>query len=112
MSDPRLHTPTNPPHQEQDVETKLLYAAYKRKPLNLQMTVAVTVICGSLLWRFFPANLMTVWIIAILSSATLGYVEWTAFQRAAPTTDYLPRWQRLFLAQATASANHRRFHTL
>ena len=54
MSETSSDLPVNAPHLERDIETRMLAAAYARKPLNLLMTIAVTVIVGGLLWRMFP----------------------------------------------------------
>lgn len=101
MSD-RFSHPRNPaPILDGDVETRLLYSAYARKPLNLLMTAAATVIIAGLLWRLFPTAPMTLWTLALLSGVALGALEYAAFKRAAPKAQEIARWQKIFLAQTT-----------
>ena len=39
--------------REQEIESKLLYAAYSRLPLNMWLTLICTLLFVPLLWRFF-----------------------------------------------------------
>ena len=84
MSTPRLHTSTAAPRAEQDVETKLLYAAYGGLRLSLIMTVVVTLIFIPLLWPFFPPALTSAWMVAILVIVAARFVLWAVFHHAAP----------------------------
>ena len=104
---PSGHTAsTSPPpagaaaQPDQVIEAKLLCAASERKPLNLWMTVATTVLLGLLLWSFFPSALMTFWLIAISAATAVGFVECAARVRAAPGPEAQLLWQRVFAAQS------------
>lgn len=101
MSNSTLQDPPNAPGSEADVETRLLYTAYGRKPLNLLMTLGATTIIAGLLWRHFPTPAMTLWVVAIVIGVALGYVECNAFRRAGPGAQEVARWQKIFLAQST-----------
>ena len=101
MNDHFLRRPASNIRPETDVETRLLYAAYERKPMNVLMTVGATFFITALLWRLFPSSALTLWAAAILSVAALGYLECKAFQRAAPQSHSIARWKTLFLAQST-----------
>jgi signal transduction histidine kinase/CheY-like chemotaxis protein len=89
--------------REREVEAKLLYAAYDRKRLNIVMTVAAAAIGGAVLWPHFPPAPMLIWVVAIMISAVVGYVEWLVFRRVAPARNAILRWQRIFLAQTFVS---------
>ncbi len=84
-----------------DVEARLLYTAYTRKPLNLLMTAGVTALIAVLLWRVFPAAEMSLWTVAILFGVALGYFECAAFRRAAPQAQQVAHWKWIFLLQST-----------
>lgn len=101
MSDSPLQEPANALTPETDVETRLLYNAYERKPLNVLMTASTAFVMAGLLWRYFPTAQMTLWAAAIMMSAALGYLECRAFKRAEPTPQATPRWRNIFLAQST-----------
>jgi diguanylate cyclase (GGDEF)-like protein/PAS domain S-box-containing protein len=103
MNDSRLQRPANAASPETDVETRLLYTAYGRKPLNLLMTLGVTIAIAALLWRLFPTPAMTLWVAAIVIGVALGYIECTAFKRARPGSQEIARWKRIFLAQSTVA---------
>jgi len=85
------------------VELSLLYAAYARKPLNVLMTVLISLVIGALLRSVFPSNLVLPWIGGVLLSALLGLIECLAFRRASPGQAALKRWQTLFLLQTAFS---------
>ena len=101
MSDRFLRRPASTTRTETDIETRLLYAAYERKPMNVLMTVGATLIITGLLWRLFPSPVLTLWAVGILAVAALGYLECRAFQHAAPRSHEIARWKKLFLAQST-----------
>ncbi|MFZ4481432.1 MAG: PAS domain S-box protein [Rhodoferax sp.] len=101
MSDPLPQRPSTGLDNEADLETRLLYTAYGRKPLNLLMTLGATVVIAGLLWRYFPTPAMTLWVAAIVIGVAIGHVECNAFKRAAPKTPEIARWQKIFLAQST-----------
>ncbi len=97
----RLHPrPTLHPHREQDVDTRLLYIAYARQPLNLLLTVVTVLLIRWLIWPSFPSPVMTAWLLALLASAGASYTVCIAFQRAQPGAHSLARWQHLLTAQA------------
>lgn len=54
MPDKPLQRPANAVGSEPDIETRLLYAAYKRKPLNLLMTFGAMIVMAGLLWEHLP----------------------------------------------------------
>lgn len=89
--------------QERLVDTKLLYAAYRRKPLNIFLTTTCTVVVGVVLWEIFPVTAIDVWMAAMLLCQILGWIECVAFQRAKPGPAEIGRWQWAFLAQSAAS---------
>ncbi len=101
MKTPFSQSSATTPNIAQDIESRLLHAAYARKPLNLLMTVGITLIITGLLWRLFAATQMTLWSAAILTGVALGYVECWAFKRARPDRPAIARWQKIFLAQST-----------
>ncbi|MBK7684684.1 MAG: hypothetical protein IPJ25_00530 [Rhodocyclaceae bacterium] len=70
--------------QEHSVETRLLYAAYSRKPINIFLVVVSTFVVGGVLWPVFPATVVSTWIIALLLCQVLGGIEVIAFRRAKP----------------------------
>ncbi|MEQ1602505.1 MAG: ATP-binding protein [Methylophilaceae bacterium] len=101
MSYSFLHPFAYVSHSDLLIESKLLYAAHGRKPLNLVISVAsVFFIGGGLLWPMLPSELLIAWFGAILVSALIGYVEWLAFRRAAPLPSRLIHWQKLFMLQS------------
>jgi PAS domain S-box-containing protein len=87
-----------------DVEHKLLYAGYARKPMNVWMGVAVAPLGAVLLWPFFPAWAMISWLLAIWFTSGLGALDSAAFKRAAPQGAELVFWRRVFTAQVVAGA--------
>jgi PAS domain S-box-containing protein len=101
MSDSLLQQTPNAARSDADIDTRLLYAAYGRKPLNLLMTLGATIIIAGLLWRHFPTPAMTLWVVAIVIGVALGYVECNAFKRAEPGAKDIAGWQKIFLAQST-----------
>ena len=101
MSDRFLRRPASTTRPETDVETRLLYAAYERKPMNVLMTFGATFVITGLLWRIFPSSTLTLWAAAILIVAALGYLECRAFQHAAPASQKIAGWKTLFLVQST-----------
>jgi diguanylate cyclase (GGDEF)-like protein/PAS domain S-box-containing protein len=101
MSDRFLQRPASTTRPETDVETRLLYAAYERKPMNVLMTFGATFVITALLWRLFPSSTLTLWAAAILIVAALGYLECRAFQHAAPASQKIAGWKTLFLFQST-----------
>ena len=101
MSDRFLRRPASTTRLETDIETRLLYAAYERKPMNVLMTFGATFVITGLLWRIFPSSTLTLWAAAILIVAALGYLECRAFQHAAPASQKIAGWKTLFLVQST-----------
>ncbi|MBK9625890.1 MAG: EAL domain-containing protein [Rhodocyclaceae bacterium] len=89
--------------QEHSVETRLLYAAYSRKPINIFLVVASTFVVGGVLWPVFPATVVSTWIIALLLCQVLGGIEVIAFRRAKPGPADILIWQRLFFAQSATT---------
>ena len=49
MSDRFLRRPASTTRLETDIETRLLYAAYERKPMNVLMTFGATFVILSLI---------------------------------------------------------------
>ncbi len=88
------------PHRDLDVDTRLLYTAYARQPLNLLLTVVTVVLIRWLIWPSFPSPVMTAWLLALLASAGASYAVCIAFQRTQPSADRLTLWQHLLTAQA------------
>jgi diguanylate cyclase (GGDEF)-like protein/PAS domain S-box-containing protein len=103
MSNTAATTVAPASQHKQSVEARLLYSAYERKPLNLLMTLVATLLVGGLLWQWIPTITMTVWFIAVLGSAAIGYAECIAFRHAAPTGQAIARWQWVFLAQSSVA---------
>lgn len=85
-----------------DIESRLLYAAYKRKPLNLLLTFSVALLIGGLFWPRFPPAIVTLWVVTMVIVVGLGYLECTAFKRATPKAQDISRWKRVFLSQSIA----------
>ncbi len=100
MSDSISHLRNTAPNLGGDVEARLLYAAYARKPLNLLITAGAALLIAILLWQLFSATEMTLWTAALLADVALGCLEYTAFQRAAPQPPAIARWRNIFLAGA------------
>ncbi|MDD5334600.1 MAG: PAS domain S-box protein [Rhodoferax sp.] len=100
MSDSIPHPRDTAPYLGGDVEARLLYTAYARKPLNLLITASAALLIGGLLGRFFPAPEMTLWTAALLVDVAIGCLEYSAFQRAAPQPPAIARWRKIFLAGA------------
>lgn len=100
MSDSISHLRNTAPNLGGDVEARLLYAAYARKPLNLLMTAGAALLIAILLWQLFPAREMTLWTAALLADVAIGCLEYSAFQRAAPQALSIARWRKIFLAGA------------
>ncbi len=101
MSKHFLQRPASTTRPEVDVQTRLLYAAYERKPMNVLMTIGATLLITGLLWPYFPAPTLTLWAAAIFIVAALGYLECKAFERAAPRSHKIAPWKALFLVQST-----------
>jgi diguanylate cyclase (GGDEF)-like protein/PAS domain S-box-containing protein len=85
------------------VEMKLLYAAYSRKPVNIFLILASTLVVGGALWPIFPAWSVSAWIVALLVCQILGCIEVIGFRRARPGPNEIIFWQRVFFAQSAAS---------
>jgi PAS domain S-box-containing protein len=101
MSESFLQHPPSTARSETDIETRLLYTAYGRKPLNLLMTLGATIVMAGLLWHHFQTTAMMAWVVAIVVGVAVGYVECKAFKRAVPAAHQIAGWQRVFLAQST-----------
>lgn len=101
MSDSLLQKTPSAARSEADIDTRLLYAAYGRKPLNLLMTLGATIIIAGLLWHHFPTAAMMIWVVAIVFGVAVGYAECQAFKRAGPGAHEVAGWQKVFLAQST-----------
>jgi PAS domain S-box-containing protein len=85
----------------QDVEARLLYSAYARKPLSLWLRVAVAAAGLLAFWAYFPAWAILTWAGAIWGVSLLGAVEYVAFKRTAPAEPAaIARWRAIFTAQA------------
>ncbi|MEQ1531624.1 MAG: PAS domain S-box protein, partial [Methylococcales bacterium] len=84
----------------EDVEAKLLYGAYKRKPLSVLMSISVAIVLGGVLLQFLPTQFMQIWILAVIMIYSLGYLHWWLFQRTKPAVDQLKLWRRLFFLDA------------
>jgi PAS domain S-box-containing protein len=91
------------PHRDLDVDTRLLYTAYARQPLNLLLTVVTVLLIRWLIWPSFPSPVMTTWLLALLVSAGASYAVCIAFQRAQPGAKSLLCWQHLLTAQAVCN---------
>ena len=87
-----------------DVERKLLYAGYARKPMNIWMGVTVAPVGAILLWPFFPGWAVLAWLVAIWVTSALGVADYLAFKRAAPEGESLGRWRGIFTAQVVVGA--------
>ncbi len=83
--------------REQEIESKLLYAAYSRLPLNMWLTLICTLLFVPLLWRFFSIEVMLGALIALLLNVAFSWWHATRFQHAAPQTHALAHWQDRFL---------------
>ncbi len=98
-----MTTDTEAPGQDNlDVEHKLLYAGYARKPMNVWMSVIIAPLAVMLFWSFFPAWAMITWLLAIWGTSALGAMDVLAFKRAAPAGATLARWRLIFTAQVVA----------
>ncbi|MGN6827530.1 PAS domain-containing hybrid sensor histidine kinase/response regulator [Paucibacter sp. M5-1] len=86
-----------------DVDLALLDAAYARKPLNVGMTLAVTLAMGLLLWPVLAPQALLAGCAALLASSLWGHLECRAYRRAALGQSNLRRWQRLFALQSAAA---------
>ena len=89
--------------QNHDVEARLLYKAYARRPMSLLMTLAVAPVGTVLLWPLLPHTPLLAWMVAILFATTLRGIEYMLFKRVVPVAATIPRWRRIFLIQTTLS---------
>jgi PAS domain S-box-containing protein len=79
---------------------ELLHAAFGQMPAILLFTVVAVTAFAILLWRFFPPNIATLWVAAMLLLTALRAGIWLAFKRAQQTDVNLRLWQRIFTAQS------------
>ena len=80
--------------------------AFARLRLSVLMTVAVIVVFVGLLWPFFPAGLMSDWMIVLLTVAAARYGMWSAFTRFDTGSRLDTRWSWAFaVAAALAGAS-------
>ena len=86
---------------DQDIEYRLLYAAYARKPLNVWLGMIIAPIGGLILSPYFPTWEMIAWVLAIWATSALGALDCFAFKRAAPSGPALARWRLIFTTQVT-----------
>jgi signal transduction histidine kinase/ActR/RegA family two-component response regulator len=84
---------------DQDIESKLLYAAYEHDRLNIVLTIAAAFIMGAVFWNHLPPVSVATWVSALLSAQMLAYLLLKAFQRVQPGPDAIPTWRRLFILQ-------------
>ncbi len=91
-----------PAPRESDLEWALMRAAYRRKPLNLVLTIVVALGGAPLFRWYFPSQAITAWLVALLAVQGVGLVEWAVFRSVPHRVDGLRRWQRVFLVQSTA----------
>ena len=103
MSEFLLHRHSDAADAQQDVEVALLHDAYDRLRQSLFMTVVVTCMFAGLLWPFFPAPLMTIWMITAFTVLAARYLLWISFQSARSRTTVFTLWRNLFVVGAAAA---------
>ena len=94
-------TPT--PALAPDVDHQLIRAAYRRLRLSVLMTIGVTLAFVGLLWPYFPAPQMKVWLVAMLVTAGARLWLSLAFAKAAPVPASMPQWRGMFWLGAVAA---------
>ncbi len=82
---------------QRGVDAELLQLAFARLPTSLLLTAVVAVLFVGLLWPFFPATLMSVWLAALLLSVLVRHAVWWAYHRAAPMPVVPMRWRVPFM---------------
>ena len=102
MSEFPLHRQPDAADGQQDVDVALLYDAYDRLRQSLFMTVVVTSMFAGMLWPFFPAPLMTIWMITAFTTLAARYLLWISFQWARSRTPVFTLWRNLFVVGAAA----------
>ena len=97
-------TPVNPSGPVQtidlDIDAKLLYAAYARKPLNLAMTGIIAIAGAVLLWTHVNPAVLGSWLVALLTATALGYLEYEWFTRTQPVGASVRKVQVIFMGQS------------
>ena len=99
MIDTATQGPVGVHLKTQDIEARLLYAGYARKPLNAWLSILVAPVGAWLFWPYFPSWAMLAWLAAILATNALGLLDCLAFKRTMPHGDAVPRWRAIFTAQ-------------
>ena len=96
-------SPSPTPTLASDVEHQLLRAAYRRLRLSVVMTIGVTLGFVGLLWPYFAAPQMRVWLVALLATSVARLWLSIAFGKEAPAPASMPHWRRMFWFGAVAA---------
>ena len=83
-----------------DIDAKLLYEAYARKPLNLAMTGIAAVVGAVLLWSHVNPAVLVGWLAALLIATAVGALEYRWFKRLQPAGAAVRKHQVIFTAQS------------
>jgi two-component system, sensor histidine kinase and response regulator len=82
---------------QRGVDAELLQLAFARLPTSLMLTAVVAVLFVALMWSYFPAPLMSVWLAALLLSVLVRYAVWWVYGRAPPMLAVPMRWRVSFM---------------
>ncbi len=85
---------------EENIDAKMLRAAFARVPANLGLTIVVILVFVSLVGPFFPRSIIWAWIAVIVFALAVRLAIWVAFQRAELSPGNLKQWRRGFMVSS------------
>ncbi len=97
---------TESPSAERDIDVELLFAAYGRKDKNAFLNYGTALTIALLFTPLFDRELITTWVIAILTATMYLSADVWRFKRAVPTVQHLyvqrsfRRWKKNYLIQS------------
>jgi signal transduction histidine kinase/CheY-like chemotaxis protein len=86
-----------------DLDVALLRGAYQRMPLGMVSTVGGVITVGGVSLQFLPFELTVLWLVALLLSVAISYLEWVSFNRTQPAGEAIAKWRSFHMLQALLS---------